>query len=249
MADVWKVAQNMSAEDLYNNARLRITKSEDGGIKSVELGMMFYGDDVTKINNLTAMCEQMSNNYEEIIDDNNAYVLEIEQEINDIQQLQDELEKEIEQKNKETEKEVNSIYKNAENEGLTSEEESKIDALWSSSNSEIASLSTQAQSKIDSKNSNVGKIADNATSSADKAEIATEYANTTIEKGEPLSTMQDKRKSFWRKTFGGWNKAREREAGAKAIEAGNTLLEQVSTSNDLEKKIGKYSTKKTNQTS
>ena len=158
MADVWKIAQKISAEDMYKNPLLRITKSEDGGIKSVELGMMFYGDDVTKINNLTTMCKQMSSDYERIVDDNNAYVLEIGQEMNDIQKLQAELKKEIEQKNKETEKEVNSIYKNAKDGELTKEEQSKVDNLWTSSNSEIADLSAEVQSKVDGKNSNVTKL-------------------------------------------------------------------------------------------
>ena len=248
MADVWKIAQKISAEDMYNCSSLRIAQNEDGGVKTVNLGIMFGGDDVTKVNNLTAMCEQMSSDYERIVDDNNAYVLEIEQEMDDIQQLQAELEKEIEQKNKETEKEVDSIYKNAKDGELTKEEQSKVDNLWTSSNSEIAGLSAEVQSKVDGKSSNVTKIADNASSSADKAKTATKYANTTIEKGEPLSTMQDKRKSFWRKMFGGWDKSREREAGSKAVEAGNTLLDQVTTSNDLEKQIRKHSTKKTTQT-
>ena len=102
MADVWKIAQKISAEDMYKTPSLRITQNEDGGVKIVFLGFMFGRDDVTKVNNLTAMCEQMSSDYEGIVDDNNVYVLEIEQEMDDIQNLQTELEKEIEQKNKET---------------------------------------------------------------------------------------------------------------------------------------------------
>ena len=74
MADVWKIAQKISAEDMYKNPLLRITQNEDGGVKTVNLGIMFGGDDVTKVNNLTAMCEQMSSDYERIVDDNNAYV-------------------------------------------------------------------------------------------------------------------------------------------------------------------------------
>ena len=60
MADVWKIAQKISAEDMYKNPLLRIAQNEDGGVETVNLGIMFGGDDVTKVNNLTAMCEQMS---------------------------------------------------------------------------------------------------------------------------------------------------------------------------------------------
>lgn len=248
MADVWKVAQKISAEDMYKNPWLRIAKSEDGGVNSVELGMMICGDDVIRVNNLTVMCEQMSSDYEGIVDDNNTYIIEIEKEMDNIQQLQEDLKKKIEKKNKETETAVDGIYAKAKDGELTDEEQAEVNTLWTNSNSEIAGLSAQVQGLVDGKNSNINNIADNAVSSADKAKLATNYANTTIEKGEPLSTMQDKKKSFWRKMFGGWDKSREREAGKKAVEAGNTLLDQVTTANDLEKQIRKHSTKKTTQT-
>ena len=95
-------------------------------------------------------------------------------------------------------------------------------------------------------NKDVNKVTTKLESTTSKAKIATDYGNTAIEKGTPLANTKDKRKSFWRKLSGSWNQAAKREAGNKAIEAGNDLLNQVETVKNSEKEITKKN-KKYNQ--
>ena len=121
----------------------------------------------------------------------------------------------------------------AGDDGLSEEDEDKVKLI----DDEIAGLTSDTNTKIEDINSKVKDTGEKAKGHRSKAEIATDYGNTAVEKGTPLSEMKDKRKSFWRKTFGGWNKSAEREAGKKAVESGNNLLEQVSTASDIEDKI------------
>ena len=60
---------------------------------------------------------------------------------------------------------------------------------------------------------------------------------------DDIANTKDKRKTVWRKLFGSWNKSAEREAGKKAVEAGNNLLDQVETVKASEKEITKKTKK------
>ena len=101
----------------------------------------------------------------------------------------------------------------------------------------LVKLENSLSVKIADINSKVDSTNEKAKGHRSKAEIATDYGETAVEKGTPLAETQDKRKSFWRKTFGGWNQSAKREAGKAAVEAGNNLLEQVATATDIEDKI------------
>ena len=96
MADVWKIGKEMKADKYY--------------IMSPYLNGCFWGgDDVMKANNLTKICEGMSASYEEIIDDQNDYQMEIDAQLDEIEKLKLELEQKV--KEREAEKEtVQSIY-------------------------------------------------------------------------------------------------------------------------------------------
>ena len=222
MSDVWKIAANTNASDMY-----QITKS-----------MMFFGSDIMAANRLTNMCNQMSSSYDQIIDDQNEYITEIDAQINEIETLQ----KELDAKIKEQEAERNKILSNAGNDGLSEEDEAKVNTI----NSEIEALNGDASAKIGSISSDIKGSSSKIENTVSKANIATDYGNTTVEKGTPLANTKDKRKTFWRKLFGSWNKSAEREAGKKAVEAGNNLLDQVETVKASEKEITKK-TKKYNQ--
>ena len=116
---------------------------------------------------------------------------------------------------------------------MSEEDEAKVNSI----EDEISGLTEDTNIKIADINSKVDSTSEKAKGHRSKAEIATDYGETAVEKGTPLAETQDKKKSFWRKTFGGWNKSAEREAGKKAVEAGNDLLEQVATATDVEDKI------------
>ena len=222
MSDVWKIAAKTNASDMY-----QITKS-----------MLFFGSDIMAANRLTNMCNQMSLSYDQIIDDQNEYITEIDAQINEIETLQ----KELDAKIKEQEAERNKILSNAGNDGLSEEDEAKVNTI----NSEIEALNGDANAKIGSISSDIKGSSSKLESTVSKADAATDYGNTAVEKGTPLANTKDKRKSFWRKLSGSWNKSAEREAGKKAVEAGNNLLDQVETVKTSEKEITKK-TKKYNQ--
>lgn len=216
MMDLSKI----SATDFYN-------KIERG------IGGSFFA-----VNMLTVACETMSSSYDQIIDDQNEYITEIDAQINEIETLQ----KELDAKIKEQEAERNKILSNAGNDGLSEEDEAKVNTI----NSEIEALNGDASAKIGSISSDIKGSSSKLESTTSKANIATDYGNTAVEKGTPLANTKDKRKSFWRKLSGSWNKSAEREAGKKAVEAGNNLLDQVETVKASEKEITKK-TKKYNQ--
>ena len=210
----------ISATDFYN-------KIERG------IGGSFFA-----VNMLTVACEIMSSSYDQIIDDQNEYITEIDAQINEIETLQ----KELDAKIKEQEAERNKILSNAGNDGLSEEDEAKVNTI----NSEIEALNGDANAKIGSISSDIKGSSSKLESTTSKADIATDYGNTAVEKGTPLANTKDKRKSFWRKLSGSWNKSAEREAGKKAVDAGNNLLDQVETVKASEKEITKK-TKKYNQ--
>ena len=216
MMDISKI----SATDFYN-------KIERG------IGGSFFA-----VNMLTVACEIMSSSYDQIIDDQNEYITEIDAQINEIETLQ----KELDAKIKEQEAERNKILSNAGNDGLSEEDEAKVNTI----NSEIEALNGDANAKIGSISSDIKGSSSKLENTTSKADIATDYGNTAVEKGTPLANTKDKRKSFWRKLSGSWNKSAEREAGKKAVEAGNNLLDQVETVKVSEKEITKK-TKKYNQ--
>ena len=221
MSDVWKIAAKTNASDMY-----QITKS------------MLFGSEIMAANRLTNMCNQMSSSYDQIIDDQNEYITEIDAQINEIETLQ----KELDAKIKEQEVERNKILSKAGNDGLSEDDEAKVNTI----NSEIEALNGDANAKIGSISSDIKGSSSKLESTTSKADIATDYGNTAVEKGTPLANTKDKRKSFWRKLSGSWNKSAEREAGKKAVEAGNNLLDQVETVKASEKEITKK-TKKYNQ--
>lgn len=210
----------ISATDFYN-------KIERG------IGGSFFA-----VNMLTVACEIMSSSYDQIIDDQNEYITEIDAQINEIETLQ----KELDAKIKEQEVERNKILSNAGNDGLSEEDEAKVNTI----NSEIEALNGDANAKIGSISSDIKGSSSKLENTTSKADIATDYGNTAVEKGTPLANTKDKRKSFWRKLSGSWNKSAEREAGKKAVDAGNNLLDQVETVKASEKEITKK-TKKYNQ--
>ncbi len=220
MADVWKIGQDMKADEFYKRSPLFN-------------GCHWGGNDVMKANNLAKICNEMSNTYDQIIEDQNSYIVDIDASLDEISTLETNLEEKI----KQLEKEISELLEKKDKGTITEEEEAEL----SSKITELDNLKAQGNTEIAQKKGEVVKTTDSAqeTERKSKAEIATDYGETALEKGQPLSETKDKRKSFWRKAFGGWNKQAERDAGNKLLEAGNGLLEQVSISSNLDKEIEK----------
>lgn len=212
MADVWKIAENTKADKMYSIIKLTS-----------------FGSNILAAERLTSMCNQMSNTYDQIIDDQNDYEMEIDAQLEEIETLKKDLEEKIQTQKVERQK----ILETAGNDGLTKEDESKIQTI----DAEIASLNGDTNSKISAIGSKVDDTSSKEKDNASKAKIATDYGETAIDKGTPLANTKDKRKSFWRKLSGSWNKAATRKAGNDAIDAGNNLLEKVATTSKNEATI------------
>lgn len=70
-----------------------------------------------------------------------------------------------------------------------------------------------------------------------KAVIATDYGETTVEKGTPLANTQVKG-GFFRKLLGTTGKGKKR-VGEKAVKTGNELLDKVKNSTNIQEDIDK----------
>lgn len=218
--DIWKIGQYMKADEYYK-------------VSPFINGCILFSNDVMKANNLAKICNEMSKSYDQIIEDQNDYIVDIDVSLGEISTLEANLEEKI----KQLEKEISKLLEKKDNGTITEEEEAEL----SSKITELDNLKTQGNTEIAQKRGEVGKTTDDAQEAdrKSKSKIATDYGETALEKGQPLSETKDKRKSFWRKIFGGWNKQAERDAGNRLLEAGNGLLEQVSTSSNLDKEIAK----------
>lgn len=213
MSNVWKIGQETNAADFYEMSKYA------GAIKS----------EILAAKSIAKVCDQMAEAYDEIIQDQNDYLIEINEELAEIEQLQKELDTQIRQQ----EDERNSILSKAEDEELSDEDKAKLNDI----NDNIAKLTENSNAKIEGINADIqSKSAENKERTTKKM-IARDFGNTAVEKGTPLANTKDKTKSFWRKTFGGWNKSATREAGKLAVNAGNNLLEQVDTAESIEKEI------------
>lgn len=211
--DVWKIGQEYKASELC-----RTPFVEDANVLGGNVGLLM-------------ICKEMVATYEQVIEDQNEYVLEIELGADELQNLEDSIEAKI----KKLEAEIAELNKKKENGTITSEEE----VLLASKFEELDSLKQSANNKVEGKSLSLQCLVEDANNMEQKtkATIATDYGETAIEQGEPLTQVKDKRKSFWRKLFGTWNKSKTREFGHKLVDTGTELLDKVDTSKNTSKKI------------
>lgn len=216
MADVWKIGQDMKAEEFYNKAGKK--------------GPAIF-DATARVVSLTNTCIGMSRSYEQTIQDQNNYLLEIDDQLDEIENLQKELEAKVKAQTAEKEK----LVKSAGDKGLPDEDKAKIDEI----NDEINTLTGETNTKIEGLNGNIKAVASKSKYDLNKADIATDYGSTTIEKGQQLTEAkaEDYSGGWERMFYNLWDEAGQRKAGEKAVEAGNNLFNQINISSDIEKEI------------
>ena len=213
MTDIWKIGQETNAADFYE--------------KSKNIG--FIKSEIIAANIIAKVCDKMSENYEEILADQNEYLIDLNEELAEIENLQKELNAQI----KAQEEERSSILEKAEDEELSEEDKTRLNEI----NNTIDQLTNDTNTKIAGINTDIDNKSKEADKNISKKSIAMDYGNTAIEKGTPLANTQDKRRSFWRRLSGSWDKSATREAGKLAVDAGNNLIEQVESSVEIEKEI------------
>ena len=136
MSDVWKIGQENKSEDLYAK------------IKKFPI----IGGEVRAANTLAKICNQMSVDFEKIIEDQNEYLFELEENTNNIT----ELEQELEEKLQALEAEKNAILSKGDPESLSDEDkqrleeiDAEIESITKSTNSQINSLETESDDAQD----------------------------------------------------------------------------------------------------
>lgn len=207
MSNVWQIGQENSAAQMYDKIKL---------------------GDVAKVKILTNICNEMTNKFDEITNDENKYLLEVDDINSEIDGMRSDLQAQIEQMKAEI-AELEKKY----DDGTITEEETKelmqkkgeLNELIQNGNSNIKAKGQEASDK--------GKAVIEKHQS--KVAIAKDYGETTVEKGQPLADTKVKN-GFFRRLFGTTGK-NKKEAGEKAVEAGNTLLSKVDEANSFEKQI------------
>ncbi len=205
MADVSKV-QTSSASEVYDKL-----KGSFGELQAAR--------------KMTGNCNNLSTSIEKIIKDQNEYLSEVEVELSDITGLQEDMESRI----VELENEIEQLLIKKENGTITEEEEAEL----VSKRGEISALTSNTNSQINSKNSALKDLLGKSGECSTQLSVAADYADTAVDKGKPLAETKNKRKSFWRKVFGGWDKSGTRKVGENLVKAGENLDGNVTSANQL----------------
>ena len=212
-SEIWKIGQETSAKDMYEVSKRR----------------SIFADEIFGVQKLTQICKTMSASYDEVVDDQNEYLIEMEGELNSIEDLKEEIDEKI----KQLYNEIKELDKKEQNGTITDEEREKL----KTKNGELDKYMHDADSRLDEKSNQITtKNNEKANKHKSKQTIAKDYAETTIEKGTPLAETEVKTKSFWRCLFGGTGE-NKKKAGDAALEAGNELLDKVCTSEEIDSKI------------
>lgn len=229
--NIWQLGNDVSAKDFYDNTKkgMMYQTVGEGENETTVASYSILGMSVGANRALMFVCNAMSYSYDSIIEDQNEYLFEIDESIKDFEKSQ----KEIEAKIKQLEKEIEELQKKQEEGTITEEEAAELE----SKSEELNQLKAKSTEEADETNDKVETASEKAKDQKSKAEIATDYGETTIEKGKPLAETKDKRKSFWRKLFGTWDKSHIRELGNNMIDSGENLLEKVDTSVKLDNEI------------
>ena len=195
--------------------------------------MVFGKSEIYAVNNLAIICEAMKKDYEQIVDDETEYILDIQEQQQAIEVAQAALNDEIE--NLENRRiELTAKYADGT---ITDEEYTELKGI----SGEIDGLAASADSKIEASNNSINNTVVQSKNVCSKREAAEDYGNVTLEKGQPLAETEVKG-GFFRKLFGKTGK-NKKEAGERAVKAGTELLQEVGVSVELEAEIDKYGKK------
>ena len=214
-ADIWKIGQDKNAQSYYNDLKKN----------------PIFRSDVNAVKQLTAICSKMSAAYEEVLKDQNDYLIELENEAVSFEALKEDLGEKI----KALYEEIKELEQKEKDGTITEDEKKKL----ADKQGELKVLMNDSDNKVNNaiaKSKEKGNEKVNEQKS--KTSIAKNYGEVTVEKGTPLANVQVKTKSFWRSIFGGTNRSKK-EAGDKAVEVGNELLDKVKESTEINNKINK----------
>ena len=222
-SDIWKIGQETNAQQMYENVK---TNGIQGGIFRVR-------GDVVAVQHLTAICNRMIEAYDDVLKDQNDYLVELETDAASF----DELKEDISEKIKALYAEIEALSKKEKNGTITEEEKKELE----DKKGELSVLMQDSDAKVNDQIAKTREKSDKKTSEhKSKISIAKNYGEVTVEKGTPLAQTEVKTKSFWRSIFGGTNQ-KKHDVGVKAVETGKDLLDKVGESVEINNQIEKNS--------
>jgi TolA-binding protein len=230
---IWKIGQDVSASEYFENTKkgyLYLTDGE-GEDETVKTRRFFGFGSTHAANTMAGMCDLMSAEYASSVDEANSYLLEIDSSMDELNNLQESVKEQIAK----LEKEIAELNKKKEDGTITEDEENELNSKQEELNSLTSSSNTQIGTQTADINTTIGKA--NEVVSTNKESIATDYGNTAVTKGDELASTEDKKKTFFRKIFGGWDKSKIREAGKKLAESGDNLLGNVTAGQSIRNEI------------
>ena len=222
-SDVWNVAKQTDAKTMYETYT-----------NGSSIGARLSTTDRDRLGKIIDMCIEMSEEFEQIIEDQNNYIIEFDSLEDDYVNKQYDIQQEIERllqevKELEQKEEDGTITDEERNE--QTEKKGRLDALYSSS--------TQESNNINNKiNENKAKIQGTYN---EKEAIASNYSNFAITKGKDFldKDITEKEEKGEKITFTPWalGKYLNHVAGESAIAAGENLQEKIEESTGVDKKI------------
>ena len=211
-SEIWKIGQQDTAQGLYENVKKAVPSNSE--VRAVKV--------------LTDICNKINAAYDEVIQDQNEYLMDIEKEDAELQKLVEETQKEI----NDNFTQIKKLEQKEQDGTITEEEQAELDSKKGKFNGLINDSNSQIKDKS-------GKLAteskERTNEQKSKISIAKNYGEVTVEKGTPLSETHVS-SGFFKKLFG-CTGADKKEAGDKAVEAGNNLLDKVGQSLDINEQI------------
>jgi len=210
--DIWQIGEQIKASDYYNNAKDN-AKSRCG-----IFGYIGKLDEITATIQLAGICDAMSASYDQIISDQNEYIIELDDEVAVFEELKDSIDEKIEQ----LYSEIKILGKKEKDGTITEEEQKELNIK----RGELSSYMSDADKQINEKQNNIkSKNIDAQISSfRTKEAIAKDYGETTVEKAEEkLSSIH---------LFD--------DIYNKALKSGNNLLDKVEKSTEINDRIKEY---------
>ncbi len=205
-SEIWNI--NISAQDYY---------------KKVEENVPAHSE-VIAVKVLTNTCEDMSADFDELLEDENNYEIELDSLYDEF----DNFEESSEDKIKTLLSEIQILERKEKDGTITEEEQKELDAK----RTEFQSLNAEVQSKTKEQSDSINAKSENISSAikdiSTKEKMAKNFGEFLIEKGTPLAETEVS-SGFFKKLFGNTG-ADKKEAGDNALKAGNVLLGKVRNS-------------------
>ena len=222
-SEVWKVAQNTDAQTMYETSSY------------VQKVCRSYRSELEGLNKITSMCKEMSESFNEVIQDQNNYVLEFETLESDFIQEQNDIKKQI----KTLLAEIKTLEAKEQDGTITEDEQKELDSKKERLNGLYQESSQKTKEKKAELKNNKAEIKEKY---SQKEKIASDYGNLAVDKGNDFiddeiaeKEQNDEYLCLFRFVLTGrYNK---HLAGKDAVAAGSDLLDKVSESSLVDKKI------------